>query len=64
MVIKNKELANGEGEYDLGIHLQIQGGGNPKVVIRNQYFKHIPPKQCWSGKKVQMTEQAQVLHLC
>jgi len=26
MVIKNKELANGEGEYDLGIHLQIQGG--------------------------------------
>ena len=27
MVIKNKELANGEGEYDLGIHLQIQEGG-------------------------------------
>ena len=36
----------------------------PKVVIRNQYFKHVPPKQCWSGKKVQMTEQAQVLLLC
>jgi hypothetical protein len=27
MVIKNKELAKGEGEYNLGIHLQIQGGG-------------------------------------
>jgi hypothetical protein len=24
MVIKNKELAKGEGVYSLGIHLQIQ----------------------------------------
>jgi hypothetical protein len=42
MVIKNKELAKGEGEYDLGIHLQIKK--KPKPVIRNQYFKHDPPK--------------------
>jgi len=51
MVIKNKELANGEGEYDLGIHLQSQRERKkkPAVIIRKQYFKHVPPKQCRSG---------------
>jgi len=64
MVIKNKELAKGEGEYNLGIHLQIQEKKNLRLLSEISILSMFPQNDAGVGKKVQMTEQAQVLHLC
>jgi len=52
MVIKNKELAKGEGEYNLGIHLQIQGGrGNLRLLSEISILSMFPQNDAGVGKK-------------
>jgi hypothetical protein len=66
VVIKNKELAKGEREYDLGIHLQVQEKKtkNLRLLSEISILSMFSQNDAGVGKKVQIIEQAQVLHLC
>jgi hypothetical protein len=52
MVIKNKELAKGEGEYNLGIHLQIQKKKKPlRLLSEISILSMLPQNDAGMGKE-------------